>query len=67
MEEQKVVNFIETAEQKQVFKTVRQIEWHLSQIKNNDYKMSLLDLDDLKEAEHLLDNIAPYDTDKVWR
>ena len=42
------------------FKTVKQIHWHLKQIENKDYKISHLDLDDLKEAEDLLDNIVPY-------
>ena len=55
-----VTNVIETEEQREAFRTIRQIEWHLNQIKNNNYKMSLLDLDDLKEAETLLDNVIPY-------
>ena len=48
------------ADEKEVFKTVKQIYWHLKQIENKDYKISHLDLDDLKEAEDLLDNVVPY-------
>jgi len=48
------------ADEKEVFRTVKQIYWHLKQIENKDYKISHLDLDDLKEAEDLLDNITPY-------
>lgn len=55
-----VTNVIETKEQREAFKIVRQIEWHLKQIKDRNYTMSLLDLDDLKEAESLLDNVVPY-------
>ena len=48
------------ADEKEVFRTVKQIHWHLKQIENKDYKISYLDLDDLKEAEDLLDNVVPY-------
>lgn len=48
------------ADEKDVFKAVKQIYWHLKQIENKNYKISHLDLDDLKEAEELLDNITPY-------
>lgn len=52
-----IVNY---ADEKEVFKTVKQIHWHLKQIESKDYKISHLDLDDLKEAEDLLDNVVPY-------
>ena len=48
------------ADEKEVFRAVKQIEWHLKQIKDKNYKISHLDLDDLKEAEDLLDNVVPY-------
>lgn len=55
-----MIDTVETKEQKEAFKTVRQIEWHLTQIKDKNYEISQLDLDDLKEAEYLLNNIVPY-------
>lgn len=48
------------ADEKEVFRTVKQIYWHLKQIEKKDYKISSLDLDNLKEAEDLLDCIVPY-------
>lgn len=60
------VEFVDSKESKEyadtneVFKEVKQIQWHLEQIKNKNYKISHLDLDDLKEAEDLLDCIVPY-------
>ena len=48
------------ADEKEVFRIVKQIYWHLKQIRDKDYKISYLDLDDLKEAEDLLDNVVPY-------
>lgn len=48
------------ADEKEVFRTVKQIYWHIKQIEKKDYKISSLDLDNLKEAEDLLDCIVPY-------
>ena len=48
------------ADEKEVFRTMKQIYWHLKQIEKKDYKISSLDLDNLKEAEDLLDYIVPY-------
>ena len=48
------------ADEKEVFRTMKQIYWHLKQIEKKDYKISSLDLDNLKEAEDLLDCIVPY-------
>lgn len=51
---------IKYADEKEVYRIVNQLEWHLKQIKDKNYKISFLDLDDLKEAEDLLDNVTPY-------
>ena len=51
---------VDYADKKEVFRTMKQIYWHLKQIENKDYKISYLDLDDLKEVEDLLDNVVPY-------
>lgn len=50
----------DVANEKQVFAIVNQMYWHLEQIKKQNYQISQLDLDDLKEAEGLLNNITPY-------
>lgn len=42
---------INYADKKEVFRTVKQIYWHLKQIEKKDYKISSLDLDDLKKQK----------------
>lgn len=39
--------------------TVNNIVKHLQAIADVDYEISILDLEDLKEAQHLLNNIIP--------
>ena len=60
-------NTVEKESQKQVFRLIRQIEWHINKIKRDNYNLMDEDIKDLEKIEEMFDVIAPFDEDKIWR